>query len=42
MVTAQTGMATIDHVSIGTPSYPWRHPLLNEPYHAASLTNCAD
>ncbi|MCS3448602.1 hypothetical protein M2222_008681 [Bradyrhizobium elkanii] len=38
MVTAQTGKATTDHLSIGTPSYPWRHPLLNEPYHAASLT----
>jgi hypothetical protein len=37
-VTAQTGMAVIDHVSINTPSYPWRHPLLNEPYHAASAT----
>ena len=38
MVTAQTGMATIDPVAISTPSYPWRHPLLNEPYHAASST----
>ncbi|MGY4567859.1 hypothetical protein ACVWY5_000929 [Bradyrhizobium sp. USDA 3256] len=38
MVTAQTGMAAIAHVSIDMPSYPWRHPLLNEPYHAASLT----
>jgi hypothetical protein len=44
MATAQTGLAATGDVSVDMPMRPWRHPLLNERYHAAVATrlNCAD